>query len=154
MKAPSDEQLVAWLDHELDAERRSLLEQAIADDALLNLRVQWLSRSNMPFQNAYDELAQQAPLERLQARLDAIPSPEKPRLSRRWFIGAAAAALFAGGVLADRAFLGWQATRSNPCSPPARDAASKRRPTSGHDAAPELEHKAKLSKAASAHEQS
>ena len=154
MKVPSDEQLVAWLDHELGAEQRNLLDQAMADDALLNLRVQWLSRSNLPYQNAYDELAQQAPLERLQARLDAIPSPEKPGLSRRWFIGAAAAALFAGGVLADRAFLGWQATRSNQCSLPARNAVSKRWPTSGHDAAPELESKAKSLKAASAHKQS
>lgn len=154
MKAPSDEQLVAWLDNELSAEQRNLLEQAIADDALLNLRVQWLSRSNLPYQNAYDELAQQAPLERLQARLDAIPSPEKPGLSRRWFIGAAAAALFAGGVLADRAFLGWQAARPNHTSLPALNAASKRWPTSGHDAAPEPESKAKLSKAASAHKQS
>ncbi|SDT05971.1 hypothetical protein SAMN05216579_2375 [Pseudomonas granadensis] len=154
MKTPSDEQLVAWLDNELGAEQRSLLEQAMADDALLNLRVQWLSRSNLPYQNAYDELAQQAPLERLQARLDAIPSPEKPGLSRRWFIGAAAAALFAGGVLADRAFLGWQATRSNHDSPPARSTESNRRPTSGHNAAPELESKAKSLKAASAHEQS
>jgi hypothetical protein len=154
MKTPSDEQLVAWLDHEVDAEQRSLLEQAIAGDALLNLRVQWLSRSNLPYQNAYDELAQLAPLERLQARLDAIPSPEKPALSRRWFIAVAAAALFATGVLADRAFLGWQAARSNQCSQPARNAVSKRWPTSGHDAAPELESKAKLSKAASAHKQS
>lgn len=154
MKAPTDEQLVAWLDHELDAEPRSLLEQAIANDALLNLRVQWLSRSNLPYQNAYDELAQQAPFERLQARLDAIPSPEKPALSRRWFIAVAAAALFAAGVLADRAFLGWQAARSNHCSPPARSAASKRSPASGHGAAPELESKAKLLKAASAHKQS
>lgn len=154
MKIPSDEQLVAWLDNELDAEQRSLLEQAIAHDALLNLRVQWLSRSNMPFQNAYDELAQQAPLDRLQARLDAIPPPQQPGLSRRWLLGAAAAALFAGGVLADRAFLGWQATPSNHRSLPARNAASKRWPTSGHDAAPELESKAKSLKAASAHEQS
>lgn len=146
MKLPSDEQLVAWLDNELGAEQHSLLQQAIADEALLNLRVQWLSRSNLPYQNAYDELALQAPLERLQVRLEAIPSPEQPGLSRRWFIAAAAAALFAGGVLADRAFLGWQATRSKHGSLPARDAASKRRPTSGHDAAPELESKAKLLK--------
>lgn len=146
MKAPSDEQLVALLDNELGAEQRNLLEQAIADDALLNLRVQWLSRANLPYQRAYDELAQHAPLERLQARLDAIPAAEQPGLSRRWFIAAAAAALFAGGVLADRAFLSWQATRSNHGSLPARNAASKRPPTSRHDAAPELESKAKLLK--------
>ncbi|PNG41437.1 transcriptional regulator [Pseudomonas asplenii] len=113
MNTPSDEQLVAYLDGELDGDYRHQLDNAIAEDPLLSLRVQWLSRSNLPYKNAYDELAQQAPLDRLQARLDAIPSPEKPGLSRRWFIGGAAAALLAGGVLADRLFLGWHAAQSN-----------------------------------------
>lgn len=113
MNTPSDEQLVAYLDGELDGDDRQQLDNAIAEDSLLSLRVQWLSRSNLPYKNAYDELAQQAPLDRLQARLDAIPSPEKPGLSRRWFIGGAAAALLAGGVLADRLFLGWHAAQSN-----------------------------------------
>lgn len=113
MNTPSDEQLVAYLDDELDREQRSQLDSDIADDPLLSLRVQWLSRSNLPYKAAYDELAQQAPLERLQARLDGIPAPETPGLSRRWFIGAAAAALVAGGVLADRLFLGWQAQQDH-----------------------------------------
>lgn len=113
MTSPSDEQLVAYLDGELDREYRDQLDSAIAEDSLLSLRVQWLSRSNLPYKNAYDELAQQAPLDRLQARLDAIPAPQRPGLNRRWFIGGAAAALFAGGVLADRLFLGWHAAQSN-----------------------------------------
>lgn len=113
MNTPSDEQLVAYLDNELDREQRSQLDSAIAGDPLLSLRVQWLSRSNLPYKAAYDELAQQAPLERLQARLDSIPSPERPGLSRRWFIGAAAASLVAGGVLADRLLLGWQAQQDH-----------------------------------------
>ncbi|MBC8997546.1 transcriptional regulator [Pseudomonas sp. N40(2020)] len=113
MNTPSDEQLVAYLDDELDPDYRRRLDNAIADDPLLNLRAQWLSRSSLPFKNAYDELAQQAPLDRLQARLDAIPSPQKPGLSRRWFIGATAATLVAGGVLADRLLLGWQAQQSH-----------------------------------------
>jgi hypothetical protein len=113
MNTPSDEQLVAYLDGELDGEYRDQLDSAIAEDSLLSLRVQWLSRSNLPYKNAYDELAQQAPLERLQARLDAIPAPQRPGFNRRWFIGGAAAALLAGGVLADRLFLGWHAAQSN-----------------------------------------
>ncbi len=113
MNTPSDEQLVAYLDGELDGEYRDKLDSAIAEDSLLSLRVQWLSRSNLPYKNAYDELAQQAPLERLQARLDAIPAPQRPGFNRRWFIGGAAAALLAGGVLADRLFLGWHAAQSN-----------------------------------------
>jgi hypothetical protein len=113
MNTPSDEQLVAYLDGELDGEYRDQLDSAIAEDSLLSLRVQWLSRSNLPYKNAYDELAQQAPLDRLQARLDAIPAPQRPGFNRRWFIGGAAAALLAGGVLADRLFLGWHAAQSN-----------------------------------------
>jgi anti-sigma factor RsiW len=108
MNTPSDEQLVAYLDDELDPGYRQQLTDAIADDPLLNLRLQWLSRSSLPYKNAYDELARQAPLDRLQARLDAIPAPEPQGLSRRWFIGAAAAGLVAAGVLADRLFLTWQ----------------------------------------------
>jgi hypothetical protein len=113
MNTPSDEQLVAYLDGELEQEYRHQLDSAIAEDSLLSLRVQWLSRSNLPYKNAYDELAQQAPLDRLQARLDAIPAPQRPGFNRRWFIGGAAAALLAGGVLADRLFLGWHAAQSN-----------------------------------------
>jgi hypothetical protein len=113
MNTPSDEQLVAYLDREIDPGERARLDSAITEDPLLSLRVQWLSRSNLPYQDAYDELVQQAPLDRLQARLDAIPSPERPNLSRRWFIGATAAALVAGGVLADRLFLGWQSQQSH-----------------------------------------
>ncbi|CAI8854497.1 transcriptional regulator [Pseudomonas sp. IT-P260] len=113
MNKPSDEQLVAYLDDELDPAYRSQLDSAIADDPLLSLRVQWFERSSLPYKDAYDELAQQAPLERLQARLDAIPAPQRPGLSRRWFIGAAAASLLAGGVLADRLFLAWQSQQAN-----------------------------------------
>lgn len=113
MNTPSDEQLVAYLDDELDGEYHKQLDNAVAEDSLLSLRVQWLSRSNLPYRKAYDELAQQAPLDRLQARLDAIPSPQRPGFNRRWFIAGAAAALVAGGVLADRLFLGWHAAQSN-----------------------------------------
>ncbi|GGK34804.1 Transmembrane transcriptional regulator (anti-sigma factor RsiW) [Pseudomonas koreensis] len=113
MNRPSDEQLTAYLDDELDPAYRSQLDGAIADDPLLSLRVQWLDRSSLPYKKAYDELAQQAPLDRLQARLDAIAPAQRPGLSRRWFIGAAAAGLLAGGVLADRLFIAWQAQQSH-----------------------------------------
>jgi len=113
MNTPSDEQLVAYLDDELDREQRSQLDSLVADDPLLNLRVQWLSRSNLPYRDAYEELARQAPLDRLQARLDAAPSPQRPGFSRRWFLGAAAAGMALAGAAADRLFLGWQVPQSN-----------------------------------------
>jgi hypothetical protein len=107
---PSDEQLVAYLDNQLDAEQRSRIDAALIADPMLSLRLQWLDRSSLPFKEAYDELARQAPVDRLQGMLATLPSPVRPGLSRRWFL-AAAAGLLAGGVLADRLFLGWQASQ-------------------------------------------
>ncbi|MEX3776239.1 anti-sigma factor [Pseudomonas sp. MYb118] len=108
---PSDEQLVAYLDDELDTDQRSRVDAAIAEDSTLNLRLQWLARSNLPFRQAYDELAQQAPVDRLQAMLDTLPAPAKPALNRRRFL-AAAAGLVLSGVLADRLYLGWRASQT------------------------------------------
>ncbi|MGE8065820.1 anti-sigma factor family protein [Pseudomonas sp. NPDC089569] len=107
---PSDEQLVAYLDGQLDSEQRQDIDAAIAQDPMLGLRLQWLNRSSLPFKAAYDELGRQAPTDRLQAMLDGLPSPARPSFNRRWFL-AAAAGLVASGVLADRLFLGWQATQ-------------------------------------------
>jgi len=97
---PSDEQLVAYLDDQLDIEQRSRIDAAIAEDSTLNLRLQWLARSCLPFKEAYAELGQQAPLDRLQSMLDTLPSPERPSMNRRWFL-AAAAGLVLSSVVAD-----------------------------------------------------
>ncbi|MHC8366614.1 anti-sigma factor family protein [Pseudomonas sp. ZT5P21] len=107
---PSDEQLVAYLDDQLDADQRSRIDAAIAADSTLNLRLQWLARSSLPFREAYDEVTHQAPVDRLQAMLDTLPSPARPAMSRRWFL-AAAAGLVVSGVVADRLFLGWQSSQ-------------------------------------------
>lgn len=108
---PSDEQLVAYLDDELDSAQRSQVDAALAEDSALTLRLQWLARSSLPFRQAYDELAQQAPVDRLQAMLDTLPAPAKPALNRRRFL-AAAAGLVLSGVLADRLYLGWRASQA------------------------------------------
>ncbi|WP_207265619.1 anti-sigma factor [Pseudomonas sp. GW101-3H06] len=113
MNAPiPDEQLVAYLDDQLDAQQRRRIDAAMAEDPMLGLRLQWLNRSSLPFKAAYDELGHQAPVDRLQAMLDTLPSPARPALNRRWFL-AAAAGLVVSGVLADRLFLGWQASQEN-----------------------------------------
>ncbi|MDI3273623.1 anti-sigma factor family protein [Pseudomonas sp. MDT1-16] len=109
---PSDEQLVAYLDDQLDTEQRTRIDTAIAEDPTLNLRLQWLARSSLPFKEAYDELGRQAPMDRLQSMLDTLPSPERPTMNRRWFL-AAAAGLVVSGVVADRLFLGWQVSQQN-----------------------------------------
>lgn len=107
---PSDEQLVAYLDDQLDTEQRARIDAAIAQDSMLNLRLQWLARSSLPFNVAFEELTRQAPVDRLQSMLDTLPSPERPGMNRRWFL-AAAASLVVSGVLADRLFLGWQSSQ-------------------------------------------
>jgi hypothetical protein len=107
---PTDEQLVAYLDDQLDTEQRTRIDAAIHDDPALNLRLQWLARSSLPFKDAYDQLGKQAPTDRLQAMLDTLPSPARPALNRRWFL-AAAAGLVLSSVVADRLFLGWQSSQ-------------------------------------------
>jgi hypothetical protein len=107
---PSDEQLVAYLDDQLDTEQRNRIDTAIAEDSLLNLRLQWLARSSLPFKDAYDQVGRQAPTERLQSMLESLPSPERPAMNRRWFL-AAAAGLVVSGMVADRLFIGWQRGR-------------------------------------------
>ncbi|MGH8384321.1 MAG: anti-sigma factor family protein [Pseudomonas sp.] len=103
----SDEQLVAYLDGQLDTEQRQRIDDAVSQDPMIGLRLQWLNRSSLPFKSAYDELGRQAPMVHLQAMLDTLPAPARPALSRRWFL-AAAAGLVMSGVLADRLFIGWQ----------------------------------------------
>ncbi|KAB0488488.1 Transmembrane transcriptional regulator (anti-sigma factor RsiW) [Pseudomonas reinekei] len=109
---PTDEQLVAYLDNQLDSEQRQRIDAAVAEDPMLGLRLQWLNRSSLPFKSAYDELVNQAPVDRMQAMLDTLPSATRPPLGRRRFL-AAAAGLVVSGVLADRLFLSWQASQEN-----------------------------------------
>ena len=54
---PSDEQLVAYLDNQLEVEQRARIDMAIAEDSTLNLRLQWLARSSLPFKEAYDAVS-------------------------------------------------------------------------------------------------
>lgn len=107
---PTDEQLVAYLDDQLDTEQRTRIDAAIQDDPALSLRLQWLARSSLPFKDAYEQLGKQAPTDRLQAMLDTLPSPARPALNRRRFL-AAAAGLVVSSVVADRLFLGWQSSQ-------------------------------------------
>lgn len=77
---PSDERLVAFLDDQLEPEERAQIAVAIAENAEVAERVEWLGRSSLPFQPAYDELLEQAPRSRLEAMLEALPAqPAKPR---------------------------------------------------------------------------
>ncbi|NWA25088.1 transcriptional regulator [Pseudomonas gingeri] len=105
---PTDEQLVAFLDDEMDAEERNLIEAALARDEAVAERLEWLMRSELPFQEAYDELLEQAPQARLEAMLRALPSEKTTApMSRRGFL-AVAASFMVAGIAADRLFQVWQ----------------------------------------------
>lgn len=107
---PSDEVLVAYLDGRLEAEEHARIEAAIRADETLAERFDYLCRSDLPFQSAFDSVLGQAPTQELQAMLAALPYPvSTPRLllSRRRFFAAAASFMIAG-VVADRLFLDWR----------------------------------------------
>lgn len=107
---PSDELLVAYLDGELTAEERTRVETAISTDEVVAQRFDYLCRSDLPFQDAFDSVLDEAPADRLQAMLAALPTPvsSAPQsMSRRGFI-AAAAGFVVAGVIADRLFLDWR----------------------------------------------
>ena len=106
---PSDELLVAFLDGELEGDERRRIDTLIKTDPVVGERYAFLSRSEMPFYDAFEPLLENAPTSDLEAMLAKLPSPiaaePKPRgWSRRSFIAAAVALVFAG-VLADRTYL-------------------------------------------------
>ncbi|MFB3304175.1 anti-sigma factor family protein [Pseudomonas sp. AMR01] len=109
--APSDELLVAYLDGELAAEQHQLIADQIQTNPDLAARLQALHCADMPFKAAFDSVLDQAPTERLQAMLKALPAVQTNTFSRRSFL-AVAASFTVAGVVADRLFMGWPHTES------------------------------------------
>lgn len=103
----SDEAIVAWLDGEMsDADARSF-EAAFKSDGQLAARTAELMSSNQNYRQAFAPLLDEAPLERMQARLDAqlakvedsrTPAP-RPSFSRRAMIAASLSFLLIGSGL-------------------------------------------------------
>jgi anti-sigma factor RsiW len=106
---PSDEQLTAYLDGELTPDQVARLDAILETDERVAERLEFLSRSNLPFTQAFASLLAEAPKAKLEAMLPDLPSeqqlPAPVRAGRRGFLGALAACLVAG-VVADRAFIG------------------------------------------------
>lgn len=103
---PSDELLVAYLDGELDPEQRQRIDNLLGIDPAVTARVEHFKRGDLPCKAAFDSVLDQAPLERLQRMLDALPPAQAPTLSRRRFL-AVAASFAVAGVVADRLFMMW-----------------------------------------------
>ncbi|MDO3434010.1 anti-sigma factor [Rhizobium sp. CBN3] len=108
---PSDEDLTAFIDGELTAEERVRIEAIIEEDESVAERLDFLARASLPFEQAFAPLLSQAPREKLEAMLAAIPAREgersasAPAPTRRRFLGALAASLVAG-IAIDRAVIG------------------------------------------------
>lgn len=106
---PSDEQLTAYLDGELTAEQRASLEAMLETDERVVGRLEFLSRSSLPFKQAFAPLLAEAPKAKLEAMVSALhdrqPADMPAGIGRRRFLGALAACLVAG-IVADRAFIG------------------------------------------------
>ncbi|KQV68296.1 hypothetical protein [Rhizobium sp. Root1220] len=109
---PSDELLTAFIDGELPAADVARIEALLRADKGVAARLEFLSRSNLPFKEAFEPMLAAAPRAELEDMLGVVPVAAKPtsaRASRRGFLGALAACLVAG-VVADRAFIGLNGT--------------------------------------------
>ncbi|MBX4967377.1 anti-sigma factor family protein [Rhizobium binae] len=108
---PSDEDLTAFIDGELTAEEAARIEAIVKQDASVAERLEFLARASLPFEQAFAPLLQEAPHEKLEAMLAAIPahkgarSASAPAATRRRFLGALAASLVAG-ITIDRTVIG------------------------------------------------
>ncbi|MFK0165845.1 anti-sigma factor family protein [Rhizobium sp. NPDC090279] len=107
---PTDEQLTAFIDGELDAADCERIERLIADDERVAERFDFLSRSALPFAEAFQPMLAEAPAAKLDAMLAAIPSARENKtraagIGRRGFLTAVAAS-FVAAIAIDRAVIG------------------------------------------------
>ncbi|NNU67870.1 anti-sigma factor [Rhizobium sp. WYCCWR 11152] len=108
---PSDEDLTAFIDGELTAEEAARIEAIVNEDESTAERLEFLARANLPFEQAFAPLLAEAPREKLEAMLAAMPAsparsgPAPAFATRRRFLGALAASLVAG-IAIDRAVIG------------------------------------------------
>ena len=111
IRMPSDEQLTAFLDGELPQQEMARIEALANEDEEVAARIEFLANGSMPFREAFAPLLDEAPQQKLEAMLAAIPAPaaaaktERSAITRRGLFGALAASL-AVGIIADRAYLG------------------------------------------------
>jgi anti-sigma factor RsiW len=107
---PSDELLTAFIDGELDAAHRERIERLIAGDERVAERFDFLSRSALPFSEAFAPMLADAPAAKLDAMLAAIPATREREvrtagIGRRGLL-AAIAASFVAAIAIDRAVMG------------------------------------------------
>ena len=98
MTSFTDEELVGYLDGQIEPTRWNEIDTALAQDQALAARLAALEIDNGALTAAFDAVTAAAPVERLRARLSAqAPPVSSPRRLPRW--AAIAAALIAGVAL-------------------------------------------------------
>ncbi|MGR9134459.1 anti-sigma factor family protein [Rhizobium leguminosarum] len=109
---PSDEDLTAFIDGELTAEEAARIEAIVNEDESTAERLEFLARASLPFKQAFAPLLAEAPRQKLETMLAAIPAEPSTKSNataafagRRRFLGALAASLVAG-IAIDRAVIG------------------------------------------------
>jgi anti-sigma factor RsiW len=96
---PSDEELVAYLDGELDAVARAALDERLRTDAAAQARLAYLRRGGGDFAAAFDRLFDSAPADRLAAMLKRVQAESRAKPVRSWTGGGMRLGLIAAGVL-------------------------------------------------------
>ncbi|MGR9074957.1 anti-sigma factor family protein [Rhizobium leguminosarum] len=109
---PSDEDLTAFIDGELTPEEAARIEAIVNEDESTAERLEFLARASLPFKQAFAPLLAEAPRQKLETMLAAIPAEPSTKSNataafagRRRFLGALAASLVAG-IAIDRAVIG------------------------------------------------
>lgn len=106
---PTDEELVAFIDGELDVPTRTAVVNAVARDAEVARRLAELEAAGASLREGFARLLDEAPAARMEARLSRLTtlpaSPSRPARQQFWrYAGLAAAALVlvSAGVAIDR----------------------------------------------------
>ena len=108
--APTDNELVSFIDGELDADTRARVLQALADDPETLRRLAILDAAGRSVEMAFAPLLDQAPQERMQSNLDGLlsRSPGVQTVGKNLFrrpaiLAVSAVILFVAGIAVDRA---------------------------------------------------
>lgn len=98
----NDDAIVAWIDGEMCRADAQHFEEQMRSDEHLSGRTAELMKSNQDYSGAFASLLDDAPLEKMQARLAALPEPHSSTpvgVSRRALIAASVSFLMVGSGL-------------------------------------------------------
>lgn len=125
---PSDEELTAFIDGELDASEHTRIAQAVRDNPLAAERLAFLERAGLlSLRESFAALLDEAPRRDLEDMLSAIPRQDaaEPKSFGRRSLVTALAASVAAGIVVDRAWMRFAASPAVTQSAEWRDAVAQ-----------------------------